>query len=96
MGNMATKQAALRSILRGQLAVAAIVLAFSGAAAEEHSTAQGMQAGTGDKTANLLWLKPSDAKACPTGTAPVTNAQGNVATVNGKTKCVAANTAGQH
>lgn len=49
-----------------------------------------MQAGMGDKTANLLWLKPTDAKACPTGQVPVTNAQGNVATVNGKTKCVPA------
>lgn len=54
-----------------------------------------MQAGMGDKSANLLWLKPADAKACPAGMVPVTNAQGNIATVNGKTKCVAATTTGQ-
>jgi hypothetical protein len=96
MGNMATKQTALRSVIRGQLAVAAIVLAFSGATAEDQTPAQAMQAGPGGKTANLLWLKPSDAKACPTGMTPVTNAQGNVATENGKTKCVAANTDRQH
>jgi hypothetical protein len=91
MGNMATKQAALRSVFRGQLVVAAIVLAFSGAAAGDQTPAQATQAGPGGKIANnLLWLKPSDAKACPVGTVPVTNAQGAVATENGKTKCVPA------
>jgi hypothetical protein len=96
MGNMAIKQAALRSSLRGQLAVAAIVLAFSGAAAGDQPSGQTMQAGMGDKTANLLWLKPNDAKPCPAGMTPVTNAQGAVATVNGKTKCVAATQADHH
>jgi hypothetical protein len=96
MGNMVTKQAALRSVFRGQLAVAAIVLAFSGAAAADQAPSQGMS-GPGGKTMNLLWLKPTDAKPCPAGMTPVTNAQGAVATENGKTKCVAAtNTPQQH
>ncbi len=90
MGNMVTKQAALRSVFRGQLAVAAIVLTFSGAVAADQAPAQ--TTGSGGKTMNLLWLKPNNAKPCPAGMTPVTNAQGAVATENGKTKCVAATT----
>ena len=90
MGKMANHRAVSRTLIRSQLAVAAILLVMSGAAAADQTPAQAMQAGPGGKTANLLWLKPSDAKACPTGMAPVTNAQGAVATENGKTKCVPA------